>query len=92
MQKFMRGLVIARKYEPVYVKMRLTDNLAFFDGLKNRRQEDAQVKIAYHYRKYKKRTRKKTPVERKPEPEIKKAPTIGKVKPYILGHSKTVGG
>ena len=88
----MRGLVVARKYEPVYVKMRLTDNLEWFDGLRKARKTDAQIKIAYAWRRYKKHKKVPPPVERRPEPEPKKPQNIGKVKPYILGHAKTVGG
>jgi len=31
-QKYLKGLVIAKKYEPVYVKLRMDDHFEFFAG------------------------------------------------------------
>lgn len=58
-QKLLKGFRISKKFEHVYVKMRLTDNMTFFDNFKGNLQEDAQVKIAYHWRKKLKRNRDK---------------------------------
>ena len=34
LQKYLRGFVVAKEYEPVYVKMRLTDNIEHFKGVR----------------------------------------------------------
>ena len=67
-QKYLKGLIIAKQYEEFYVKMRLTDNLGFFKGMKDKIYDDAQILIAYHWRKKIKRIKKakmKSPGERK---------------------------
>ena len=40
-QKYLKGLVVARKFEPVYVKMRLTNNMIFFENLDQHRRTSA---------------------------------------------------
>ena len=41
----MRGLNIAKKYEPVYVKMRMTDHINYFDQMKKQMKKDLLHKI-----------------------------------------------
>ena len=66
-QSLLKGLLVAKKYEHVYVKMRLTDNLELFDQQKGNRQENAQILIAYHMRRKLKWLREK----RKPKESTK---------------------
>ncbi len=33
-QKFLKGFVVSKKYEQVYIRIRLTDNIKFFDNFK----------------------------------------------------------
>jgi hypothetical protein len=40
-QSMLKGLIVAKKYEPVYVKMRLTDNLELFEKQKGDRHDTA---------------------------------------------------
>lgn len=40
-QKYLKGLKIAKVYEHVYVKIRLDDNLAFFDKMGDKRKTDS---------------------------------------------------
>lgn len=37
----MRGLKIAKKFEPVYVRMRMTDHINYFDQMKKQMKKDA---------------------------------------------------
>jgi len=50
-KKLLKGFTVAKKYEHVYVKMRLDDNLAYFENFKGNLEENAQIKIAYHWKK-----------------------------------------
>ena len=50
-KKLLKGFKVAKKFEHVYVKMRLTDNLAHFDDQKGYLKINAQILIAYHWRK-----------------------------------------
>jgi hypothetical protein len=47
----LKGLIIAKKYEHVYVKLRLSDNLDHFAREKGNLKDNAQILIAYHWRK-----------------------------------------
>lgn len=60
-QKFMKGYLVSRKFEPVKINLRLNKNFDFFDEMKEHLRESAQVTIAYYWRKFKKtkRLRKK---------------------------------
>ena len=66
-QSMLKGLLVAKKYEHVYVKMRLTDNLEFFDKQKGQKEENAQILIAFHWRWKLKRLRE----QRKPKESTK---------------------
>ena len=37
----MKGLLVAKKYEHVYIKLRLTDNLEAFDNQREIREQNA---------------------------------------------------
>lgn len=43
-------MLTAKKFEHVYVKMRLTDNIEYFDKVKGKKEENAQILIAYHWK------------------------------------------
>ena len=55
----MRGYKISKKYEDVYIKLRMTNNFDYFDHLKSKIFQDSQVKIAYYWKKYLKKKMKK---------------------------------
>jgi len=40
-KKLLKGFTVAKKYEHVYVKMRLDDNLAYFENFKGNLEENA---------------------------------------------------
>ena len=82
----LKGFSVAKKYEHVYVKMRLDDNLAFFESQRGDLEVSAQILIAYHWRKKLMNIRRKRLEELKKEKD--ESPPKGvqsKVKPYIDG-------
>ena len=58
-QKYLKGLIISKKYEEVYVNLRLTKNLDFFQNQRKQLEISAQIKIAYYWRKKLARKRKR---------------------------------
>jgi hypothetical protein len=71
--------------------MRLDDNIAFFKDFKGNLEENAQVLIAYHWRKKLKAIREKKVMENDDKEDVDhgKKGIQSKVKPYIDGK---VGG
>jgi len=67
--------------------MRLDDNLDYFSGMKDKIYDDAQILIAYYWRKKLKRIRIRNAKgsESKPKTHTKKKGVQSKVKPYIEG-------
>ena len=58
----MKGLPVARKYEEVYVRIRLHDNLDYFAKIREgQMREKAQIKIAARWRGYCVRKKMKKP-------------------------------
>jgi hypothetical protein len=85
----LKGLLVSKKYEHVYVKMRLTDNLELFKKQRGDLLITAQIKIAYHWRKKLKwlRANAKQEVLEIKSVETKKSGVQSKIKPYIDGKS-----
>ena len=54
-----RGYMVARKYEAIKIDMKLNKNIEYFKEMKERMKENAQVLIAYYWRKKLKRMHKK---------------------------------
>ena len=78
-QKFLKGYKVAKKYEEVYIHLRLTKNLEYFEDVKKQRTDDAQITIRYFYTRWKReKLRKKAAQNAKPGVK-------SKVKPYIDG-------
>jgi hypothetical protein len=85
-QKVLKGWSISKKFEPFYIKMRLTDNLEHFDKYNAMIKENAQILIAYHWKKKLKKMRelgnaKNQPKRKKSFKKVNKS----KVRPYIDG-------
>lgn len=81
-QKYLRGYKVAKQYEEFYVKLRLGNNFDYFDIMKSKIHLDAQIKIAYYWRKHKKNKKKKG------NPRVKESThkvNLSKIKPYIDG-------
>ncbi len=87
-QKYLKGLIIAKQYEEFYVKMRLDDNLDYFQGMKDKIYDDAQKLIAKYWRLKLERLRAKRKGEKRDRPRAhaKKKSVQSKVKPYIDGN------
>lgn len=77
--------MIARKYEHVYVKMRIDNNHEFFQECKLKLHTDAQIYIAYRLRKRWKKKNKKKKLQ-----QDKNTKNNSKVKGYIDGKKKHV--
>jgi len=89
----MKGFPVAQKFEEVYVKMRLHDNMDYFAKLKQKEREtEAQVKIAKCYRGYLVRKKRRKPKKKKEEPKIIKEKVYkSRIGPYIAGKTNKVG-
>ena len=55
----MKGLKVAKIYEPVFIKIRMTDHFEFFKGRREEMFPDSQKKIARWWRKMKLKIKKK---------------------------------
>lgn len=81
----LKGFNVSKKYEHVYVKMRLTDNMDYFDKYKGNLEANSQILIAYHWRKKLvdlRNKRKKSEVVKDDSPP---KGVQSKVKPYMDG-------
>ena len=58
-QKFLKGYKVAKKYEEVYIHLRLTKNLEYFEDVKKQRTDDAQITIRYFYTRWKREKQRK---------------------------------
>lgn len=89
----MKGFPIAQKFEEVYIKMRLHDNIDYFQKMRQKEKETAaQIKISAHYRGYRVRKMFRKPKKKKEEPKIVKEKVYkSRIGPYIDGKSSKVG-
>tara|TARA_B110000285_G_scaffold217639_1_gene266228 strand:+ start:446 stop:718 length:273 start_codon:yes stop_codon:yes gene_type:complete len=58
-QKYLKGLIVAKKYEPYYIEMRLTNNLKYFEENNMELYKKCCTVIWYWYKKYRKKKEKK---------------------------------
>lgn len=95
----MRGLTVAKKFEPVYVRMRMTDHINYFDQMKKQMKKDGLHLMKDKFTKLLKKSFDQCieglEMIKKEEEEAKKAgklPIKSKIAPYIHGKSSKVGG
>ena len=98
-QKFMRGLTIAKKVEHVYIKMRMTDHINYFDQMKKGMRYKALHLIkdkmtALLRRSYSQCLDGLIEIKREDDEARKagKGPIRSKVGPYIKGKTNVHGG
>ena len=81
----MKGLVIAKKYEPVYVRIRMHDHFDYFAGRREEIYIDSQKKIARWWKKMKLKIKKKVAKKKVEEAAPVDKKIRSKLKPYIEG-------
>ena len=90
-QKYMKGFPVAQKFEEVYIKMRLHDNIDYFQKMRSEQlRTEAQIKIAAVWRGYSLRKKMVKPAKEEPK-AVKEKNYKSRVGPYIDGKLKTVG-
>lgn len=52
-QKYLKGYNVAKKYEEVYINLRLHKNLEYFADVKKNNFDDAQITIRWYYTRWK---------------------------------------
>ena len=57
-QKFTKGYLVAKKYEPIKIQRRLYDHFEYFNVIKKQQMVDSQIFIAYMWRKRQKKIEK----------------------------------
>ena len=90
-QKYLKGFITAKVYEPVYVKMRMTDHFEFFDNKKDKMERDAATKIHRWWRVMRLKLKKKVKVKKEEVEKVEKVVTDkrikSRIKPYIDGQN-----
>lgn len=57
-QKFLKGYLVSKKFEPIKIDRRLTQNFRFFEQMREQQVTDSQVYLAYQWRKRQKKIKK----------------------------------
>lgn len=76
-QKYLKGYHVAKKYEEVYINLRLHKNLEYFADVQKKNYDGAQLTIRYFWARWKREKQRKKAAQ--------KPGTKSKVKPYIDG-------